>query len=93
MIYSQSSKPKKDERQSGESLLAVENISVFYGDAQALRNICLMVKSNEIAAVLGSNGAGKTTLLKTLTGLIGIRSGKIIFNNEIIGSILSYIGI
>jgi len=34
--------------------------------------------------VLGSNGAGKTTLLKTLTGLIGIRSGKITFNNEII---------
>ena len=84
MIYSQDSKPKKDERQSDESLLAVEHISVFYGDAQALRNICLMVKSNEIVAVLGSNGAGKTTLLKTLTGLIGIRNGKITFNNEII---------
>lgn len=87
MIDSQGSKPNKDERQPGESLLAFEDISVFYGDAQALRNIRLMVKSNEIVAVLGSNGAGKTTLLKSLTGLIGIRSGKITFNNQIITDI------
>jgi len=84
MTNSQVSEPKKVTRQSGKSLLVVEDVSAFYGDAQALRNICLMVKSNEIVAVLGSNGAGKTTLLKTLTGLLGIRSGKITFNNEAI---------
>jgi branched-chain amino acid transport system ATP-binding protein len=82
MTNSQGSEPKKVARQSGESLLVVEDISAFYGDAQALKNICLTVNSNEIVAVLGSNGAGKTTLLKTLTGLLGIRSGKITFNNE-----------
>lgn len=84
MTDSQESEPKKVTRQSGKSLLVVEDVSAFYGDAQALKNICLTVNSNEIVAVLGSNGAGKTTLLKTLTGLIGIRSGKIRFNNETI---------
>jgi branched-chain amino acid transport system ATP-binding protein len=82
MTDSQESEPKKVARQSGKSLLVVEDVSAFYGDAQALKNICLTVNSNEIVAVLGSNGAGKTTLLKTLTGLLGIRSGKITFNNE-----------
>ena len=84
MTDSQESEPKKVARQSGKSLLVVEDVSAFYGDAQALKNICLTVNSNEIVAVLGSNGAGKTTLLKTLTGLLGIRSGKITFNNETI---------
>ncbi|MBW1703242.1 MAG: ATP-binding cassette domain-containing protein, partial [Deltaproteobacteria bacterium] len=82
MTDSQESEPKKVARQSGKSLLVVEDVSAFYGDAQALKNVCLTVNSNEIVAVLGSNGAGKTTLLKTLTGLLGIRSGKITFNNE-----------
>ncbi|MBW2615693.1 MAG: ABC transporter ATP-binding protein [Deltaproteobacteria bacterium] len=84
MTDSQESEPKKVTRQSGKSLLVVEDVSAFYGDAQALKNICLTVNSNEIVAVLGSNGAGKTTLLKTLTGLLGIRSGKITFKNETI---------
>ena len=51
---------------SGTSLLVVENVSVYYGDAQALSTICLSVNNNEIVAVLGSNGAGKTTLLKVI---------------------------
>jgi len=82
MSCSQDTMPRKDERQTGNSLLVVEDISSFYGDAQALKDICLSVNNKEIVAVLGSNGAGKTTLLKTLTGLMKIRRGKITFGRE-----------
>ncbi|MCD4721682.1 MAG: ABC transporter ATP-binding protein [Desulfobacula sp.] len=84
MVDFQNSKTKNTVRQSCESLLVIEDVCTFYGDAQALKDICLTVKNNEIVAVLGSNGAGKTTLLKTLTGLLGIQRGKIVFNNETI---------
>jgi len=87
MSCSQDTTQRKDERQTGNSLLVAEDISAFYGDAQALRDICLSVNDNEIVAVLGSNGAGKTTLLKALTGLMKIRSGKITFSRESIANL------
>ena len=87
MSCSQDTTQRKDERQTGNSLLVAEDISAFYGDAQALRDICLSVNDNEIVTVLGSNGAGKTTLLKALTGLMKIRSGKITFSRESIANL------
>jgi branched-chain amino acid transport system ATP-binding protein len=60
----------------------METISAFYGDAQVLKDVSLFVKPSEIVALLGSNGAGKTTLLRTLTGLLPIRHGRIILDNE-----------
>jgi branched-chain amino acid transport system ATP-binding protein len=60
----------------------VDSISTFYGEAQALKNVSLEVKSHEVVAILGSNGAGKTTLLKTITGLLAPRTGTITFEQE-----------
>ncbi len=60
----------------------METISAFYGDAQVLNDVSLAVKPSEIVALLGSNGAGKTTLLRTLTGLLPVRRGRIILDNE-----------
>ena len=60
----------------------METISAFYGDAQVLKDVSLFVKPSEIVALLGSNGAGKTTLLRTLTGLLPLRHGRIILDNE-----------
>ncbi len=71
-------------RETSGSLLIFQDVSAFYGDAQALDSLCLLVMRNEIAAVLGSNGAGKTTLLKALTGLLKVRQGDVTFQNECI---------
>ena len=43
-------------------LLQVENLSVFYGKAQALENVSIHVHEGEFVSVVGLNGAGKTTL-------------------------------
>lgn len=87
MSCSQDTTQRKDKRQTGNSFLVAEDISAFYGDARALKDICLSVNDNEIVAVLGSNGSGKTTLLKALTGLMKIRSGKITFSRESIANL------
>jgi branched-chain amino acid transport system ATP-binding protein len=58
-------------------LLEVENVSSFYGNIQALRNISIKVYPREIVTLIGSNGAGKTTTLKTISGLVRARTGQI----------------
>jgi len=78
----QNSTAHPDSRTPGLSQLAFVKISAFYGDAQVLKDVSLAMKASEIVALLGSNGAGKTTLLKTLTGLLRIRRGRIILDNE-----------
>jgi branched-chain amino acid transport system ATP-binding protein len=60
-------------------LLDVKDLSVYYGDAQALWDISFHVEESDIYSIIGSNGAGKSTILKTLAGLISPSSGKIEF--------------
>jgi len=48
------------------SKMTVENLDLFYGDFQALHNVNLDVKENEILSFIGPSGCGKSTLLKCL---------------------------
>jgi ABC-type branched-subunit amino acid transport system ATPase component len=52
------------------SLLRVEDVSVFYGKAQALEHVDLHVDEGEFVSVVGLNGAGKTTLFNAISGLV-----------------------
>ena len=62
------------------SLLEVEAINTFYGEAHALFDVSLKVEPHEVVALLGRNGAGKSTTLKTVMGVIAPSSGSIRFN-------------
>lgn len=59
------------------NLLDVANISVKYGDIQALWDISFSVAKGQLVALIGANGAGKTTTLKALCGLIPSCAGSI----------------
>jgi branched-chain amino acid transport system ATP-binding protein len=58
-------------------MLEVQNIDVFYGDAQALWDVSLMVQKGEIVTLLGANGAGKSTTLRAISGLLKVKKGSI----------------
>jgi branched-chain amino acid transport system ATP-binding protein len=61
------------------SLLEVESINSFYGEAHTLFDVSLKVEPREVVALLGRNGAGKSTTLKTIMGVIAPKSGSIRF--------------
>jgi branched-chain amino acid transport system ATP-binding protein len=67
------------------ALLAIENISVCYGKAEAVRNVSLEVDRGQIVTVIGPNGAGKTSLLTTAIGMIP-STGRIKFDGEDVSS-------
>jgi branched-chain amino acid transport system ATP-binding protein len=64
------------------ALLAVDGLSVGYGDIPVLRGVDLRVEPGEAVALIGANGAGKSTLLRCLSGLLRARSGTIVFGGE-----------
>lgn len=68
-------------------MLEIESIDTFYGDTQALWGVSLSVQEREIVSIIGSNGAGKSTTLQTISGLIPVRSGRIIFLGETINEL------
>jgi len=65
-----------------EPLLAVENLDLYYGDAQALAGVTLEVAPGEIVAIVGANGAGKSSLIRTLAGIESPRAGRIRFRGR-----------
>ena len=52
--------------------LEVENVSVFYGKAQALEDVSIHVHQGEFVSVVGLNGAGKTTLFNAISGMLAL---------------------
>jgi branched-chain amino acid transport system ATP-binding protein len=66
-------------------VLEIDDIEVYYGDAQALFGLSLEVGEGEVVTLVGSNGAGKTTTLRAVAGIRAPRSGEIRFEG---GSLL-----
>jgi len=71
-------------------MLEVRDLSVFYGDAQALDRVSLSVGAGEIVALVGANGAGKTSLIRTVAGILKPRGGTIEFDGQPIGGLDSH---
>jgi branched-chain amino acid transport system ATP-binding protein len=63
-------RPESSFRDAATPFLAVDNVSVHYGKAQALDNVSIHIHAGEFVAVVGLNGAGKTTLFNTISGLL-----------------------
>jgi len=71
-------------------MLNVENLSVHYGDAQALDGVSLTVDEGAIVAIVGANGAGKTSLIRTIAGMHRPTGGRIVFRGADIAGLPSH---
>ncbi|HKR45236.1 MAG TPA: ATP-binding cassette domain-containing protein, partial [Paraburkholderia sp.] len=59
-----------------DTILALENVSKYFGKVIALNGVTLRLKRGEVHCLLGDNGAGKSTLIKTLAGVHQPTSGQ-----------------
>jgi branched-chain amino acid transport system ATP-binding protein len=60
-------------------MLAVRDLELYYGDAQALDRVSLEVPRGEIVAIVGANGAGKSSLIRSIAGIERTSAGRIEF--------------
>jgi phosphate transport system ATP-binding protein len=56
--------PALRQEQSGQVVFDVDDVSVFYGDFRAVRDVSLDVRQHEITAFIGPSGCGKSTMLR-----------------------------
>lgn len=70
-----------------ESHIKIRNLSVFYTDNQALRDINLDLPKNQITVIIGPSGCGKTTLLKSMNRFLELNEhtrieGRVLIDDE-----------
>jgi branched-chain amino acid transport system ATP-binding protein len=70
---------------TNDAFLSVEDLDLYYGDAQALDRVSIEVPKGHIVAIVGANGAGKSSLIRTIAGIEAPRSGRIRFKGADIG--------
>jgi len=67
---------------AGEALLEVHDLTVRYGNIEALRDVSLWVDEGDVVALIGANGAGKTTTLRAISGLVRPFRGTIRYRGQ-----------
>ena len=67
----------EDIPESGRDVVALEHLTIGYGDLILLEDLNLVLRYGQRVALIGPNGSGKTTLLKTILGKIPSISGRL----------------
>ncbi len=62
--------------------IAVENVTVHYGEVLALDKASLTLDHSRICGLVGMNGSGKSTLFKVIMGMVKPDSGRVLINGE-----------
>src|SRR5919198_1288664 len=63
-------------------LLEAENVSKYFGNVIALKEVSAHLRPGEVLCILGDNGAGKSTLIKILSGVHPPDDGRLLVDGE-----------
>jgi ABC-type branched-subunit amino acid transport system ATPase component len=63
-------------------MLTLQSVSVDLAGTPVLRNVSAELRAGSVVAVVGRNGAGKTTLIRALMGLVKLKSGRVLFDED-----------
>ena len=74
----------------GSPVLAVTDMSVFFGGIAAVSGASLGVEGGEIVGLIGANGAGKSTLMNAIGGFVGSTGSVTLLGEEVAGKSPGY---
>ncbi len=69
-----------------EAMIAIRDVSKWYGAFQVLKNCTTEVAKGQVVVVCGPSGSGKSTLIKCVNALEPFQRGEIIVNGESVGA-------
>ena len=69
-------------RKRGRCCLRSDDVHVHYHKVAALKGIDMAVPEDGIVTIIGANGAGKSTTLRSISGLVRISKGEIVFDGR-----------
>jgi urea transport system ATP-binding protein len=70
-------------------MLNISKLNQFYGQSHTLWDVDLDLIEGKCTCLMGRNGVGKTTLLQCIMGLLPIKSGEIMFNDQPINKVIA----
>jgi len=59
-----------ENKEKKDTIYNIKDLNLWYGETQALKDINLEIKKNEVTAIIGPSGCGKSTFIKTLNRMI-----------------------
>jgi branched-chain amino acid transport system ATP-binding protein len=63
-------------------MLRVAGLNAWYGESHILHGVDFEIQPGEVVTLLGRNGAGRTTTMKSIMGIVGRRTGSVMFEGE-----------
>jgi branched-chain amino acid transport system ATP-binding protein len=72
----------QENQRIGDTLLAVENVSLSFGGVRALSEVTFKIRAHEILAIIGPNGAGKSSMLNVINGFYHPQDGVITYKGK-----------
>jgi phosphate transport system ATP-binding protein len=67
--------PRPEAQATGDVVFEAQDVSVYYGDFRAIRNVDLPIYRNQITALIGPSGCGKTTFIRCLNRMNDLIEG------------------
>lgn len=64
------------------ALLEIKDLTIDYGIIRAVKGVNLKVEQGTTVAILGANGAGKSSLIRSLSGLVTISGGDVLYEGK-----------
>ena len=63
-------------------MLKIEGLNASYGNIRVLKDLSIQVPEGKVVSIIGANGAGKSTLLKSISGIMKINGGRILYKER-----------
>lgn len=71
-------------------MLKIDGLSASYDSIRVLKDVSIRVPRGKMVSIIGANGAGKSTLLKSISGLMKINKGRILYKEQNIAGLPAY---